>query len=259
MLSIALLLFSTALFNVKPAPVFADVYIAGSGPHRFLVDTGAETTLVDAALAKRLRLHPEFQVELVTSQSSRMVPGAKLSHMKLGARALPPTEVLFQDLREARQLDPKVVGVLGLNALRSFDFTLQPASGHFEDTSERPTGAVVPYEDVQGRMAVKVRMKKEILTLILDSGSSHIVLFHVPAAMAKVNPLPGTLTTIEGARGAAPTCWTAEIDVTNQLRIQTLPAAIVLAKGTQVDGLLPVSVFKKVHVDQSRHELILVR
>jgi hypothetical protein len=77
--------------------------------------------------------------------------------------------------------------------------------------------------------------------------------------MAKVRPVSTTITTIEGARHVVPTCWSADMVLTDRLRIGTLPAAIVQANGTQVEGLLPVSIFKKVHVDQSRHELIVVR
>ena len=61
-----LLLLSSALLNTKPSPVFADVSIGKQGPYRFLVDTGAQTSLIDPKLAAELRLKPEFRVEVVT-------------------------------------------------------------------------------------------------------------------------------------------------------------------------------------------------
>lgn len=256
---IAFLLFSTSLLNAKPAPVFADVYVGTSGPYRFLVDTGSETSLIDPQLAAKLRLKPEYQVELHTAQSTELVPGAKLATLRLGEKALPETEVLFHDVTEARKLDPNVKGILGLNALESFDFTLTPPNGRMEESEARPDGEVVPFFQIEGRMAIKARMGQETLTLVLDSGSNHVVLFRLPAAMAKVRPVPTTIATIEGARNTVPTCWSADMMLTDSMRIGTLPAAIVQGNGTQVDGLLPVSIFKTVHVDQSRHELILVR
>jgi predicted aspartyl protease len=255
----ASLLHSDSMLSVKPSPVFADVYIGTDGPYRFLVDTGAQTSLIDPKLAAKLRLRPEFRVELLTQQSSHFVSGAKLTNLKIGTRTLPETEILFHDVTQARQLDPSVNGVLGRNALSTFDFTLSPPTGRFEDTAERPAGEVVPYFEIEGRMAIKARMGDEILTLILDSGSNHMVLFRLPVAMEKVRPVTTTMTTIEGARSVVPTCWSAEIRLGDQLRIATLPAAIVQANGTEAEGLLPVSIFKKVHVDQARHELILVR
>jgi predicted aspartyl protease len=248
-----------SMLNVKPAPVFADVYIGASGPYRFLVDTGSQTSVIDPELAARLQLKPEFRIEIVTPQSTEIVPGAKVN-LRLNDRVLPQTEFVFQDVTQARYGDSSVQGVLGQNALAAFDFTLSPATGRLEDTSERPAGDVVPFFEIEGRIAVKVRMGKENLILMLDSGATNVVLFRLPAAMAKVHSVPTTLTTIEGARSVVPTCWSADMFLGDHMRIGMLPAAIVQAVGgSQVEGLLPVSIFKKVHVDQSRHELILVR
>ena len=259
MIFAALLLFSTSLLNVTPSPVFADVYIGATGPYRFVIDTGSQTSLIDPKLAGELRLKPEFRVELVTQQSSQLVPGTTLTNIRVRNRVFPGTEVVFRDVSELRNLDPSVKGVLGANALKNFDFTLSPPTGVLEDTTERPAGEVVPFDVIDGRIAIKARMGEETLTLVLDSGANHIVLFRLPAAMAKVHPVPTTLKTIEGARSVVPTCWSAEMVLGERLRIETLPAGIVQANGNHVDGLLPASIFKKIHVDQSRHELVLVR
>jgi len=60
-----LLLFSSTLLNAKPAQVHADVFVGAHGPYRFLVDTGSETGLIDAKLAKLLQLLPRFRVEVI--------------------------------------------------------------------------------------------------------------------------------------------------------------------------------------------------
>jgi hypothetical protein len=57
------------LLDTKPAPISADVYVGTHGPHRFLVDTGAETSLIDPRLAATLHLRPEFRVELLTQHT----------------------------------------------------------------------------------------------------------------------------------------------------------------------------------------------
>ncbi len=158
----------------------------------------------------------------------------------------------------ARRLDPKVRGVLGINALAGIDFTLSLASGHLELTTERPEGEVVPFFPVEGRIGVKARMGSEVLTLILDSGATHMVLFHTPEAMAKTKSLASTFGTLDGARRTVPTTWTADMFF-DGLRVPMLPAAIVERKATQADGLLPASVFQKIHVDRARGELVLVR
>jgi hypothetical protein len=67
------------------------------------------------------------------------------------------------------------------------------------------------------------------------------------------------MSTFEGARRTVATTWTADMFFGRGLRIGTQPAGIVARPGTSVDGLLPASVFKAVHVDQTRGEIVLVR
>ena len=254
-----LLFLFSGVIQTTPYPVFADVYIGTQGPYRFLVDTGAETSLIDSRLAAELRLQPEFRVEMITQLTKRVVPAANLRTLRVAQQTLPETEVAFVDVTEARLMAPSVKGVLGLNALSGLDFTLSPESGRLDLAAQRPEGEVVPFSRIEGRIAVKTQMGRESLTLILDSGSTHVVLFRTPAAMAKTRPVSATFTTLDGARSVVPTVWTADLVFTDRLRVGMLPAAVVERKGTQVEGLLPASIFKQVHVDQTRGELVLVR
>ncbi len=253
-----LLLFSSALLNTKPAPIFADIRIGARGPYRFLVDTGAQTSLIDPKLAAALGLKPEFRVDVITQESRRLSPGMKARNLYIGDTVLPETELVFYDVAEAQRLGQKVRGVLGINALAGLDFTLSPADGKMELTTERPNGEVAPLYLVEGRIGLKARMGSEILTLILDSGSTHVVLFRTPGAMAKTKSLATTFGTLDGARRTMPRTWTEDMFF-ERLCVPMLPAAIMERKATQVDGLLPASVFQKIHVDWTRGEIVLVR
>ena len=259
MLIAGILLFSSALLNVKPSPVFADVSIGKNGPFRFLVDTGSQTSFIDRKLAGDLDLKPAFRVEVVSQNSTRLLPALKVSTLHIGQRALPESELVFDDLAEARRLDDSVRGVLGLNALAGASFTLLPRARRLDLTAGRPAGEAVPIIRVEDRLAVAARMGRETLTLIVDSGANHVVLFRTPEAMAKTGAVTSTLSTLDGARKVVPTCWTAEMIFTDGLRVGTLPAAIVSRRETQADGLLPASVFKALYVDQTRGEVVLVR
>ena len=125
-------------------------------------------------------------------------------------------------------------------------------------TVDRPDGEVVPLCSVEDRIGFKARMGSEILTLILDSGATHVVLFHTPVAMAKTKSLAGTFGTIEGARRSVPTVWTADM-FSERLRVPMLPAAIVQRTASEADGLVPASIFQQIHVDRTRGEIVLVR
>lgn len=259
MLLSAFLLFSTAMLNVKPSPVFADVSIGANGPYRFLVDTGAQISRIDPKLAVKLNLKPEYRVEVVSVSNTRLLPAAKLKTLHIGKKALPQSEVVFDNPSEARRLDSSIQGVLGLNALAGLDFALSPGANRLELDGERPSGETVPLLRVEDRIAVEARMGRETLTLILDSGANHIVLFRTPEAMAKTEAIAATLSSIDGARNVVPTCWTADMFIGDRLRVGTQPAAIVSPQATRADGLLPASVFKTIYVDQTRGEIVLAR
>ncbi|HUA63464.1 MAG TPA: aspartyl protease family protein [Verrucomicrobiae bacterium] len=253
------LFFSAAMLAVKPSPVYADVFIGTNGPYRFLVDTGAQTSRIDPKLAEKLNLAPEYRVEVVTQNSSRLLPAAVLKTLHIGKTARMPLEVVFDDPVEAKRLDGGVRGVLGINALAGADFTLSPGLHRLDLDGARPDGESLPLRRIEDLITIPARMGRETLTLILDSGANHVILFHTPEAMAKSPAVKTTLSTIDGARNVVPTCWTADMFFTNSLRVGTLPAAIVTSRGARADGLLPASVFKTIYVDQTRGEVVLVR
>lgn len=257
MSTLAFMLLSLGLLNAKPKPIFASVSIGSAGPYRFLVDTGAETNLIDPDLAFRLRLEAQFQVEIQTEHSSYMAAGVITGKLRVENMLLPSVELIFHSLETARKIDPSIQGVLGLTALAGRNFTLCPAEKSIDTTAERPPGETVPFTWIEGRIAVKATIGRETLRLILDSGSNHVVLFRLPAAMANIQSVSGTMRTIEGARSIVPTRWTAEMCLTDKIHFETLPAAIIEAGKRQVEGLLPASVFKKVYIDQTRSELVV--
>jgi hypothetical protein len=93
------------------------------------VDTGSQTTLVDPALATKLRLHPEFRVEIITQNSTRVLPALKMKSLRIGDKRIPEIEVVIHKLDDARRFDPNVVGVLGMNGLVELDFGLLHSAG----------------------------------------------------------------------------------------------------------------------------------
>ncbi len=253
------LLLVAGVIDTKPSPVFANITIAGHGPYRFLVDTGSETSMIDPKLAAELGLKPEYRVEIITQLTTRALPALKANTLRVGTEALPPVELVLHHLDQARGIGSDVRGLLGLNAFGHRAFTLTPGAGRFELEAERPAGETIRFERVEGRIAVKARMGEETLRLILDSGSSHVVLFRVPQAMAKVRPVSTTFGTLEGARSVVPTSWTADLHFTDKLKVGMQPAAIVQRPGTEVEGLLPAAIFKRIYVDPARGEVVLVR
>src|SRR3982750_4418616 len=102
MLALVVLL-SSSLLTTKPAPVFADVYVGAKGPYRFLVDTGAQTSLIDNRLAAELKLQQQYRGENLTHQTSRLLPALKTRDLRIGNTALGQTELVFHDLENVRR------------------------------------------------------------------------------------------------------------------------------------------------------------
>jgi hypothetical protein len=254
----ALVLLSTSLLDQKPAPVYAEVFIGAKGPYRFLVDTGAQTSLIDEKLAAELKLKPQYRVEIVTQHSSRPSPALKTRDLRIGDKQLAETELVFQDLENVRRAGVPIRGLLGIGALAGHRFTITPKAARLELDSARPEGQAIPCYVVGGRITLKARMGSEDLFLALDSGGHHVILFRTPAAMSKTKPVPAVLGTLEGARSIVPTTWTQPMNFSDAVRVKPLPAAVVQRNGTEVDGLLPASAFQSIYIDPTRGEAVLL-
>lgn len=174
------------------------------GPYRMLVDTGATSSVVDTKRSAELGLKALFKTELVNLISSRFVPGTRLHTLRIGALNLSELEVLIYEPKEARRRDPSIRGVLGMNALAQFNFLLSPREGKLEVGAKRPVGEGIPFDWNEGRMVVAGRMGEETLSLVIDSGASHVILFRTPVAMAKSHSRLSTLNTLDSNRQERP-------------------------------------------------------
>lgn len=103
-----------ALENERNDRVTVPVTIQGTGPYRFMVDTGAQATVVSSALADRLGLTERKQAMLVGLASTEAVETAEIPDFGLGSREF--------DIRVAPILPAENLGgadgILGLDSLQ---------------------------------------------------------------------------------------------------------------------------------------------
>ena len=98
------------------------VTIRGEGPFRFLVDTGAEATVVTRTVADQLQLFDRNTVTLVAMASRRQVETTPLPTIMLGSREFDLSAAAILEAEHIGDAD----GILGLDSLQDqrvlFDF-----------------------------------------------------------------------------------------------------------------------------------------
>ena len=155
------------------------VAIAGAGPFRFIVDTGAERTVLSHELARRLQLPAGRDVRLTamtgtSSVSTVMVPSISIGEPpKLGSDGKIEAPALHA-------INLGALGILGLDTLQGqkvtidFDRQVMTVSKSTKRPSPRPADdeIVVRARSIFGQLVVTdAQYKGQQVRIILDTGS----------------------------------------------------------------------------------------
>jgi hypothetical protein len=230
---------------VDGRPIVPGVFLNGQGPFRFLLDTGAQTNQVDSALAARLGLVPTFRVELSTVAGGTMVGGLRLGEVALGPVRATDQEVLITRLDGVRELAMEVQGVLGQEFLRRFDYLLDLRNGRLDFGARAPATGRIPFKLVDGRMAIDT----DDGPLILDSGTSTLILFREPAVRTGASR-------VRTSSGTTPASEVRTRHLRIAGRIYCVPAAFIGGQvAREVEGLLPVAALGAVFVSNSKGQV----
>lgn len=155
------------------------VSLAGAGPFRFIVDTGAERTVVSHELARRLRLPPGRDVRLTAMTGTSSVGTVIVPSVSVGE----PPRLGSSGSIEAPALaatDLGALGILGLDTLQGqkvvIDFDRQTMAVTPSVKRRSPAPArdeiVVRARSVFGQLVVTdARYRGQTVRVILDTGS----------------------------------------------------------------------------------------
>jgi hypothetical protein len=137
-----LLLTSTSLFGEAPCPgnvvpvryhslehsqIGVPVRINDLGPYEFLLDTGAQLTVVEPSLAAELRLPARNTVGVISVTHYAEVPVALAERVEVGSVAVQRPLIAVENLDRLRTLYPNVRGKLGESFLAHFDVLIDYA------------------------------------------------------------------------------------------------------------------------------------
>jgi predicted aspartyl protease len=252
----------TPLRVVAGRLLIVEVKVNGTGPHPFLLDTGATRSLVDEELADRLGLPPLGSVaheSSIGAGSAGLVRGT----VTLGRRRWDGALIRAR-LDSLRDLEPAPRGVVGQDILRLGNWWLdyrgsslvEDADGAF-GTSDLGEHLQVHWHDE--RPAIDALLPDHSrLRLVLDSAASAPVLFrHLPGDFPAADAGSAVLTTFHG-----PT--TVALASVGPLRagrasIPRVDAALLGETGTPraEDGLLPTALFQGIYFDNRGGSVVL--
>ena len=151
------------------------VRLSGTGPYRFLVDTGADRTAISRELASKLKLASGAKAALhsvagVSTVSTATVPDLQLTRKNM--------QVVDAPVLESSNIGAD--GILGTDSLKSqrvlFDFEGQTLSivpaKKYESLAEEPGTIVITARNRNGRLIItQATANGHKVTVILDTGA----------------------------------------------------------------------------------------
>jgi predicted aspartyl protease len=139
-----------------------DVQVNGTGPYRFIVDSGADTSAIGINIARQLQLPISTPVVLNGMTSRDIVDRVKVDHLTLG-----PTTIDNLQLPALSEYDVGGDGILGIDALVSKRLLMD-----FEKRFIKVEDASAPYIPIPGEIVVTARRQhgQLILTHVRAAG-----------------------------------------------------------------------------------------
>src|SRR5262245_41477502 len=93
--------------------ILVPLRVNGSGPYRFVLDTAATTTMLDARLAARLGLVASGSIELTSSGGEFRASSGHLDELEIGTLRFRRLPVSWTSLDAIRRHDTRIAGILG--------------------------------------------------------------------------------------------------------------------------------------------------
>jgi hypothetical protein len=128
---------SLRLRLVRRSQIIVPVQINHTGPYDFLVDTGAQVTTVDSALAAELHLTLEGRIGLVGIGFHTHPSFAHLEILEADSHATANPMVVVHNVGYLQVADPHIRGILGGNFMGHFDVVIEMYTGCFASTTQR--------------------------------------------------------------------------------------------------------------------------
>ena len=248
-------LFAVALSLVVPLQptrtgFVTNVQIGSVGPLRFLVDTGATTTVIDRSVARRIGLRPTGTIAAVSTTGALPVEEGMLEDLRAGNISSGNTPVLIMDLPRFPN-HGHLDGILGMSFFAGRAVLLDIRNRSLILDAPPPRGTTLNAHEVVGRVAIEI----EGLNFILDSGASFPVLTSSRARALAVDEGETQLTSASGQQ-RVPTATIPALHI-GKMTLRDVAVAIAPARDAREDGLFPTTPFAAVYIAADRKSVIV--
>lgn len=224
----------------------------------FVLDTGADTTVVDSSIAGQLSFLPKDEVDVASLGGSHAMARGIVPNLSLGRCRVEDLPVLVEDLHDLRRLDHHIGGIVGQNFLAHINYLLDYRRQVLEFDSgteirDSIDGEHVAVETRGDRIMVSSNAQsrgRAILHLVLDSGADSVILLH--SASDSLN-LPRRARLLKEVAAGQREMQSAELSTlaVGPEKFHGLIALLPDADpGVQMgDGLLPTILFRSLYVN----------
>jgi Aspartyl protease len=254
------------------------VSINHTGPYNFLLDSGAQITLIDPSLAADLHLDAQGAAVVASLGSRQSAAFAQLDLVEVGSHAVANQKVLVYDLQNFHPADLHFQGILGEDFLEHFDMLIDNAHSllcldnsaamraevkgpHIPllATAE-PDGVALP-----SLLIIAVRLSDGLrpVRLQLDSGTNTAKLFNTSQYMVlKFSPnVPLYGSGLDGAQRILSALPPQDMKI-GSLELPRVPffSLTGIQKDARVkgfDGVLPTGLFRRIFIGYADRFVIL--
>lgn len=245
------------------------VTIMGKGPFRFIVDTGAQATLIASVLADRLELGGREQATLIALNSSRPVETALIPEFSLGSRTFPIRSAALVEQGNIDGAD----GILGLDGLQHTRVLIDFTEGRImvADAGEQARSGyeiIVRARHKLGQLIITSAEVDGVRTqVIIDTGAqSSIGNLALERRLRKMHPLgSGRMTDVNGIARAGQFKVVRSLEI-DRMRLENVPVVFTDSpsftalglddKPAMLLGMTELRAFERVAIDFSRREVL---
>jgi hypothetical protein len=242
--------------------IVVGVRVDGKGPYRFLLDTGATSSIVDPQLSASLNLSAAQTVRLASWQDTTDARRVLVQSLSLGPVDSGPLSVLVQPLSEFKAFDSHLRGVLGQDVLLRSNFLIDNRHHRIQFDGDGAllqelTGDHVRIAPVRTRagaleprliaVAVQTARNFEPLHLLLDSGADMVVLQPLVEPPA-TGPRGTKWIADENGKSSAATTFHTTLAVGSEAFDAEAWIGDTGLKFLAIDGLLPTGNFDQIYI-----------